>query len=419
MIVEHRTHALMLLTVWLKKPGPGEPTPLTPTEYGRLAQWLRENEIAPDALITSGNPDGFLKGLSDPAVTPERVLQLLGRSAALGLALEKWQRAGLWVITRLDGDYPARLIERLDAGAPPVLFGCGNRRLLEGRGIAVVGSREASADDLEFTFNLGSNIANQGYSVISGGARGVDETAMRGALEQGGTVVGVLADSLLRSATSAKYRHGLMINDLVLVSACNPEAGFDVGNAMARNKYIYCLADAAVVISASREKGGTWNGAVENLKQGWVPLWVKHNPDAGSGNSALVKKGGRWLPQEGLDVRELIVPATPTETRLTQPGLFDVPAPSESEAIQPASHQPTREVPPHQTRDPYESFLIMLERETRLAPETPTVLQQRLGLTKKQLNDWLKRAVTEGRAKKLAKPVRYQTATLGQATLGL
>ncbi|MCX5769349.1 MAG: DNA-processing protein DprA [Candidatus Hydrogenedentes bacterium] len=287
MIVQPRTQAVMLLTVWLKRPSLGDPMPLTPTEYGRLAQWLEQCEIPIDALVTSGNPDGLLKGLSDTAVTVQRVLDLLGRSAALGLALEKWQRAGLWVITRLDEDYPARLIQRLNAGAPPVLFGCGNRQLLGGRGIAVVGSREADADDLAFTFKLGGNIANQGYSVISGGARGVDETAMRGALEQGGTVVGVLADSLLRAATSAKYRHGLMINDLALVSPCNPEAGFEVGNAMARNKYIYCLADAAVVVAATREKGGTWNGAIENLKQGWAPLWVKHNPDAASGNSAL------------------------------------------------------------------------------------------------------------------------------------
>ncbi|HUW61058.1 MAG TPA: DNA-processing protein DprA [Candidatus Bathyarchaeia archaeon] len=419
MIIEPRTQALLLLTVWLKKPGFGEPTPLTPTEYGRLAQWLEQCEIPPDALVTSGNPDGLLKGLSDATITAERVLQLLGRSAALGLALEKWQRAGLWVITRFDDTYPARLIRRLGAGAPPVLFGCGNRRLLDGRGIAVVGSRDASADDLEFTFKLGSDIANQGYSVISGGARGVDETAMRGALEQGGTVVGVVADSLLRTATSAKYRHGLMINDLVLVSACNPEAGFDVGNAMARNKYIYCLADAAVVISASREKGGTWNGAVENLKQGWVPLWVKHNPDAASGNSGLVKKGGRWLPEEGLEVGELIVAAAPTKTGLTQPGLFDVPAPSESMAVQPAPHQPVKEIAPHQTPDPYESFLIVLGRETRLGPETPAVLQQRLGLTKKQLNEWLKRAVAEGKVKKFSRPVRYQTAMLGQANLEL
>jgi hypothetical protein len=92
---------------------------------------------------------------------------------------------------------------------------------------------------------------------VSGEARGIDETAMLSALEHQGTAIGVLADRLLRAATSAKYRKHLMVNNLVLVSPFNPEAGFNVGNAMARNRHIYCLADAAVVVSSTRDKGGT------------------------------------------------------------------------------------------------------------------------------------------------------------------
>ncbi len=43
---------------------------------------------------------------------------------------------------------------------------------------------------------------------------------------------------------------------------------------MQRNKYIYSLADAAMVVH-SGDSGGTWTGAKENLKKQWVPLWVK------------------------------------------------------------------------------------------------------------------------------------------------
>jgi predicted Rossmann fold nucleotide-binding protein DprA/Smf involved in DNA uptake len=242
----------------------------------------------------------------DPSITPDRIRHLLGRSGALGLALEKWQRAGLWVMTRSDADYPSRLKKRLKLEAPPVLFGCGNRPLLDRGGIAVVGSRAAREEDLGFTSRLGAEIAAQGFSVVSGGASGVDETAMLGALEKEGTAVGVLADNLLRVALSAKYRKGLMSNDLVLVSPFNPEAHFNVGNAMARNKYIYCLADAGVVVVTSKESGGTWAGAIENLKQGWVPLWVKEHVDADSGNAALVQRGARWLPADGMAVGSLV-----------------------------------------------------------------------------------------------------------------
>ena len=63
-------------------------------------------------------------------VTGERIEALLGRGAMLGFALEKWQRAGLWVLMRSDPEYPRRLKQRLGRKAPSILFGCGNKNLL-------------------------------------------------------------------------------------------------------------------------------------------------------------------------------------------------------------------------------------------------------------------------------------------------
>jgi predicted Rossmann fold nucleotide-binding protein DprA/Smf involved in DNA uptake len=299
-----QTQAILLLTVAFTKPAPGDLEPLTPAEWGRFAVWLKDQEKSPELLLTSDDPMAFLRGWSDPAVTPERIRHLLGRSGAMGLALEKWQRAGLWVMTRSDADYPARLKKRLKHEAPPVLFGCGDRGLINRTGIAVVGSG-GTREKLDEVSRLGAEIASQGFSVVSGGTRGVDETAMLSAIESQGTAAGVLADSLLRAATSAKYRQGLMRKNLVLISPFNPDAGFDAGNAMACNKYIYCLADAAIVVTAGEESGSTWNGAVENLKHGWVPLWLKGYADQDSGDAALVRQGARWLPAGDLVVSSL------------------------------------------------------------------------------------------------------------------
>jgi hypothetical protein len=54
-----------------------------------------------------------------------------------------------------------------------------------------------------------------------------------------------------------------------------PTAGFSVGGAMGRNKIIYGLADFAVVVSSDFQTGGTWAGAVEALKGGWCPVFVR------------------------------------------------------------------------------------------------------------------------------------------------
>lgn len=110
---------------------------------------------APPEQLLTGDPAAVLEGWSDKDITPERIERLVNRGAALALALDKWLNAGLWVMTRSEADYPARLKHRLKLDSPPLLFGCGNPKLLNRGGLAVVGSRDADADDLEFSRGLG------------------------------------------------------------------------------------------------------------------------------------------------------------------------------------------------------------------------------------------------------------------------
>lgn len=434
MQVSNQTQAVLLLTSHFTKSERGEPRPLTTREWGKFAYWLKDRGIQPASLL-SEDPRRLLSGWMDRGITQDRIEYLLGRGGALGLALEKWQRAGLWVLTRSDSEYPERLKKRLKLEAPPVLFGCGNRSLLNGRGIAVVGSRNASDDDLSFATQLGADAASQGFSIVSGGARGIDESAMFGALQREGTVVGVLADSLLRSATSAKYRKHLMSHDLVLVSPYNPEAGFSVGNAMARNCYIYCLADAAVVVTTSRDKGGTWSGAIENLKSHWVPLWVRSHLDPTSGNADLVRRGAKWLPNDRTDLSVLLASgdsglhasASSGELPLGRPEAA-VPVtlgePGEADAIEAKEPTPKSGADPEQDGPNapirassnevtfYEFFLHRVTGLTAQAALGVDDLQQHLDVSKTQLNAWLKRAVADKRLRKLTKPVRYRAQSI-------
>ena len=138
-------------------------------------------------------------------------------------------------------------------------------RLLQAGGLAVVGSRDASEEDIEFARSVAAACASQNIPVISGGARGVDLEAMAAGFEAGGKAVGVLPDSLARNAVSARYREGLVSGRLVLVSPYDPDARWFAFTAMERNKVIYALSDAALVVSSAAENGGTWAGAVEAL----------------------------------------------------------------------------------------------------------------------------------------------------------
>ena len=418
MQVDGQAQAIMLLTVAFGKSVHAEAKPLSGKEWGKFAGWLKERELQPSFLL-EGNLGEILtdwKGM-DPAITLDRLDQLLGRGGALALALEKWQRAGLWVLTRSDPDYPGRLKQRLKAQSPPVLFGCGNRRLLNQGGVAVVGSRNATEGDLGITSELGAEIASRGQSVVSGGARGVDQHAMLGALEREGTAVGVLADRLLRVATSAIYRKYLTAHNLVLVSPFNPEAGFHVGNAMARNRYIYCLADRAVVISSSLDKGGTWHGAVEAMQAQWVPLWVMAADRESSGNPELVRRGAKpWEPGDfgQLFGIQTAAPAASQETAREKGAVPSAARAAETgRQVFVGMSSPTDEF--------YEFFLRRLNALTSGDALTPDDISNRLNLKKPQVNAWLGQGVREKRIRKLNRPVRYRVESqqTGQQQLDL
>ncbi len=293
--------------------------PLSPGEYGRLVQWLKAREMRPADLLERGTSADLIEAKLDP----ERVEALLARGAAMALATEKWLRSGLWIVSRGDDSYPKRLKKKLGQDAPALLFGAGEPGTLNAGGLAIVGSRNATDLELDFARDVAARCAKDGIAVVSGGARGVDAAAMQGAGESEGRVIGVLADSLLRASVNRDNRRGIEEGRLVLVSPFNPEAGFNAGNAMQRNRYIYALSDYALVVQSDLEKGGTWAGATENLKAGWVPMFVRDDP-ASKGIAGLLKRGARvYAPGRG-NLAEALTEGMPEARK--EPQLFTAPS---------------------------------------------------------------------------------------------
>ncbi|MCL6645774.1 MAG: DNA-processing protein DprA, partial [Dehalococcoidia bacterium] len=100
---------------------------------------------------------------------------------------------------RADRDYPGRLKRRLKESAPAVLFGAGDRELIGQPGLAVVGSRHTDPRRQELAEQVGNACGRCGLVLYSGGARGVDRLATRGAIAARGHAVSVLADSLQKA----------------------------------------------------------------------------------------------------------------------------------------------------------------------------------------------------------------------------
>ncbi|HVE87086.1 MAG TPA: DNA-processing protein DprA, partial [Myxococcales bacterium] len=112
------------------------------------------------------------------------------------------------------------------------------------------------------------------------------------ALDAGGRAIAVLPGDLERVALEKGFRGALERGLLTLLSPYDPGARFTVWSAMDRNKDVYALSDFGIVVSSDRDKGGTWAGALENLKANWVPLLVRRDPAALPGNEELLARGG-------------------------------------------------------------------------------------------------------------------------------
>lgn len=292
------TQAILLLTAPLLtgKKSPSATKPLSLAEYIALAEVLRSRGSTPAALL-GAYADAFIDEYARNDNERERVHALLSRGFALAQARDVWMSRSIWVMSRADAAYPRRLKSRLGKNAPPVLYGCGDKQLLQGGGVAVVGSRDADDDALRFAQVVGRVTHEAGMSVVSGGARGVDQAAVSACTDAGGSAVVVLADTLAKASVSAAYRSALRAGRVLLVSPYDPSASFNVGNAMQRNKFIYAFADIGVVASSSLERCGAWAGAVEQLeKLHFVPMFTR-----ASDNDALValrRMGARALPED-------------------------------------------------------------------------------------------------------------------------
>lgn len=290
MISEH-TKAVLLFTSLFSKEVKGDLKPLNTMEWNMLVSWMVSSKLKPEDLLSQ---PGHLDSWVSAGIPRSRLLALLERRSSLAIALEKWVKAGIWIISRSEEAYPRKIREKLKNGAPPVLFGIGDQKLLHIDAVGMVGSREASEPECSYAAMLGGQIAGQSFNLVSGGAAGIDEASVQGALEAQGSALVILPDSLLKRSLEARYRRAIMAGRLVLLSPFNPEAMFSTGNAMYRNRLIYSFSVLAIVVRSGL-KGGTWSGAMENLNHGWCPLYVAPLPGNNPGNMGLLKAGAGLL----------------------------------------------------------------------------------------------------------------------------
>ena len=269
--------------------GSRERPSLTPRMWHELARALRDSGHRPADVFDESLDLSSVPGISEDL--HDRIRRLTSDAGSAMLEVDELSHRGIWTTTIFDDEYPHGLIERLGHNAPPVLFGSGNVGLLAIPGIGIVGSRDVADEGAEVAKALAREAVSLGMSVVSGAAKGVDQLAMNAAFNDRGTVVGVLADSLVGRIRRPETLQALDEGVVCLLTQQAPSSGFTPAGAMARNKIVYASSAITAVVASDEGSGGTWSGATEALKAGNGIVAVWRGPGEGPGNKALEKAG--------------------------------------------------------------------------------------------------------------------------------
>ena len=272
--------------------GNPERRPLTVAQFRKLARRVRDAEKAPgDRELELSD----LTALGYGAGEGQRILALLSEEALLERYLAKAAKFGCIPLTRLTPGYPRRLLDALGDDAPGCIWARGDLSLLEGCGIALVGSRELRPENKRFAREAGTQAAKQGLTLISGNARGADRTAQDACLAAGGGVISIVADRLTDHVPAGK---------LLYLSEEGYDLEFSAQRALSRNRCIHALGISAIAAQCSLQTGGTWDGSVKNLRFGWSPLCVFD--DGSESMKLLCVMGAEKISFEDLtDLRKL------------------------------------------------------------------------------------------------------------------
>ncbi len=230
--------------------------------------------------------------------------------------LDAGRKAGACLIAQGSDHYPASLLDLADA--PPLFWAMGRLDVLQRPMVALVGARNASSLGTRMAKKLGRELAENGLTVVSGLARGIDAAAHLGALSGGTVAVQAGGVDVIYPAENAKLAQDILATG-VRVSEMPMGEQPQARHFPARNRIISGLAQAVVVIEAAA-KSGSLITARNALDQGREVLAVPGHPfDARAWGCNMLIRDGATLVRGVDDVMEAMAPIMQPDTPVASP----------------------------------------------------------------------------------------------------
>lgn len=285
------------------------------TNTEQLIAWLRLSrlELAPRKALALADAFDDPRNIFTAKMTDLATISGLGQLAigkvlnsnpdAANKDIELLEKSGISVLTIKDEDYPANLKQIYDP--PVVMYVRGELKESDRFAIAIVGSRTASEYGRTMAHRIASEVASRGLTIVSGGARGIDTFAHRGALSTGGRTVAVLGCGVdvaypyeNKSLFAEVAQRGAVIAESPLGSKPDP------WRFPARNRVISGLSRGVLVVEGREDSGSliTANFAAEHGRDVFaLPGGV--DKEASRAPHKLIKEGAR-LVESAQDILE-------------------------------------------------------------------------------------------------------------------
>ena len=277
--------ATMLLTMALLANREEYVRPYGAQEFSRLEQRVRECGLAGIGDLMGVDISGLMIELDLPEEEAYRIYTLLSRSVQLSYSMERFMELGIRIVTLHDGDYPGRLARRLDS-APPFLYRCGNTALIGGPAVAILGNSGVKTPQelRQGVAHIVREATERGYAIVTSGELGVSRVAAIAAAECGGRLIDVLGGGMEEHIAEAPFAGLLEEERMAVVSTEHPEALLTITHAIARNRTIFALSDAAFVCNTDNRRGET--EALRNRYCDWIYAWTGY-----PANGTLISRG--------------------------------------------------------------------------------------------------------------------------------
>lgn len=227
---------------------------------------------------------------------------------------------GITVLTVADAAYPALLKQIYDP--PPVLYLRGEIKPADAQAIAIVGTRKMTSYGSVVTERLAAELVGQGFTIVSGLARGVDGAAHKAAVEAGGRTIAVLGGGLnnIYPREHEQLAQQIIDGHGAVISEFPPDFPAVPGNFPARNRIISGLSLGLVVTEAA-EQSGTMITVGTALEQG-REVFAVPGPITSMlsvGTMKLIKDGATLVTSAADILAELQIPTVASDEHKPTP----------------------------------------------------------------------------------------------------